>query len=213
MASRNSSQNGRAPQRRRGHERVATLLSAASDCFVAKGYDATTMTEIAAKAEASIGSLYQFFPTKEALAEALLHQHAEALYARMERLLAQTPGWTTEELATRLLRTFADYRRQQPAYVVLVEAAQTLPSMLGRTIRQRMRDYLCQILAIHAPDIAAGDLRPAATVVQQLMKSAVALHGEQPVALRQAAQTQLQRALTLYLHDLAGTRESTRTYA
>ncbi|WP_199536149.1 TetR/AcrR family transcriptional regulator [Dyella solisilvae] len=205
MASRISSQGGRPPQRRRGHERVAALLAAASDCFVERGYDATTMTEVAARAGASIGSLYQFFPTKEALAEALMADHAEALYARMERLVEQAPGWDTQELATRLIRTFADYRRQHPSFTTLVEAGGSLPPMLGRTIRQRMRDYLCRILAIHAPGLAAGELRPAAMVVQQLMKAAVALQNEQPAALRQSAQTQLRRTLELYLKDLAQT--------
>ena len=203
MPSHNSSQAGRSPQRRRGHERVAALLAAASACFVEKGYDATTMTEIAARAEASIGSLYQFFPTKESVAEALMNDHAEALYARMERLLAQTPGWNADELAARLIRTFADYRRQHPSFVALVEAGGSLPPMLGRTIRQRMRDYLCQILAIHAPGLAAGDLRPAAMVVQQLMKAAVALQNEHPASLRQAAQNQLRSALALYLEKLS----------
>lgn len=206
MSSQNSSQGGRAPSRRRGHERVATLLSAASDCFVEKGFDASTMTEIAARAGASIGSLYQFFPTKEALAEALITSHANGLNEHMEQLVAQTAGWTTEELAARLLRTFADYRKQHPSFVALVEVAGSLPSMLGRTIRQRMRDYLSQILAIHAPGIPAGELRPAAMVVQQLMKAAVALDGEQPVALRKAAQNQLQQALSLYLKELASHR-------
>lgn len=203
MASQKTSQSGRAPTRRRGHERVAALLAAASECFVEKGFDATTMTEIAARAEASIGSLYQFFPTKEAVAEALITGHANGLNEHMERLVAQTPEWNTEELAARLIRTFADYRRQHPSFVALVELAGMLPSMLGRTIRQRMRDYLSQILAIHAPGIAAGELRPAAMVVQQLMKAAVALENEQPATLRKAAQTQLQQALTLYLRALA----------
>lgn len=206
MPSQKTSQGGRAPSRRRGHERVATLLSAASACFVEKGFDATTMTEIAARAEASIGSLYQFFPTKEALAEALLGEHANGLSERMERLVAQTPDWTTEELAARLVRTFVDYRKQHPAMVALTEAAGSLPSMLGRTIRQRMRDYLSQILAIHAPHIPAGELRPAAMVVQQMMKAAVALESEQPATLRKAAQIQLQQALALYLGELAARR-------
>ncbi|PMQ05737.1 HTH-type transcriptional repressor Bm3R1 [Dyella sp. AD56] len=203
MSSQKTSQGGRAPSRRRGHERVATLLAAASACFVEKGFDAATMTEIAARAEASIGSLYQFFPTKEALAEALLSEHANGLNERMERLVAQTPDWTTEELAARLIRTFVDYRKQHPAMVTLTEVAGALPSMLGRTIRQRMRDYLSQILAIHAPRIPAGELRPAAMVVQQMMKAAVALESEQPATLRKAAQNQLQQALALYLTELA----------
>jgi AcrR family transcriptional regulator len=203
MSSQNTSQGARAPSRRRGHERVAALLSAASDCFVEKGFDATTMTEIAARAQASIGSLYQFFPTKEAVAEALITQHANGLNERMESLVAQTPHWSTEELAGRLIRTFADYRKQHPAFATLVEAAGSLPTMLGRTIRQRMRDYLSQIVAIHAPGIAAGELRPAAMVVQQFMKAAVALESEQPASLRKAAQNQLQQALSLYLRELA----------
>ncbi|WP_162207389.1 TetR/AcrR family transcriptional regulator [Dyella japonica] len=182
---------------------MAALLSAASDCFVEKGFDATTMTEIAARAQASIGSLYQFFPTKEAVAEALITQHANGLNERMESLVAQTPHWSTEELAARLIRTFADYRKQHPAFATLVEAAGSLPTMLGRTIRQRMRDYLSQIVAIHAPGIAAGELRPAAMVVQQFMKAAVALESEQPASLRKAAQNQLQQALSLYLRELA----------
>jgi AcrR family transcriptional regulator len=123
MASHNSSPAGRSPQRRRGHERVAALLAAASGSFAEKGFDASTMTEIAARAGASIGSLYQFFPTKELLAEALMAEHGEALNARMERLVAQATGWDTDELAARLIRTFADYRRQHPSFVALTEAA------------------------------------------------------------------------------------------
>jgi AcrR family transcriptional regulator len=203
MASHNSSPAGRSPQRRRGHERVAALLAAASGCFAEKGFDASTMTEIAARAGASIGSLYQFFPTKELLAEALMAEHGEALNARMERLVAQATGWDTDELAARLIRTFADYRRRHPSFVALTEAAGSLAPSLSRTIRQRMRDYLCQILAIQAPGLAAGELRPAAMVVQQLMKAAVALQNEQPASLRNAAQAQLRRALANYLKTLA----------
>jgi AcrR family transcriptional regulator len=39
------------------------------------------MPEIAARADANIGSLYRFFPNKDALAEALMNQYAEALRA------------------------------------------------------------------------------------------------------------------------------------
>ena len=78
MPSQKTSPAARTPQRKRGHERVASLLAAAAECFVDKGYDAATMTEIAARAGASIGSLYQFFPTKESLALAMVVEHAQA---------------------------------------------------------------------------------------------------------------------------------------
>ena len=63
------------PKRERGKLRVAALLDAGAALFVEKGYDATTMTEIASRAGAAIGSLYQFFPSKEALAEALVARY------------------------------------------------------------------------------------------------------------------------------------------
>ena len=63
----------------KGRERVAGLMAAAAALFVEKGFDATTMTEIAARAGAAIGTLYLFFPTKEAMAQAILAENAESL--------------------------------------------------------------------------------------------------------------------------------------
>ena len=58
---------------------MSALLAAAAAVFVERGYEGATMTEIAAQAGASIGSLYQFFPTKPLIAEALHVQELDAL--------------------------------------------------------------------------------------------------------------------------------------
>src|SRR5579862_5368586 len=79
----------RAPKRQRGKARVAALLEAAGEVFAEKGYEAATMTEIAARAGAPIGSLYQFFPGKEALAYTLLQQYADLLAADLRELEAR----------------------------------------------------------------------------------------------------------------------------
>ena len=55
----------KAPKRARGVRRVEELLDAGAVLFAEQGYDATTMTQIAQRAGASIGSLYQFFPSKD----------------------------------------------------------------------------------------------------------------------------------------------------
>ena len=52
------------PKRERGKQRVAALIDAGAELFAEKGYEATTMTEIASRAGAAIGSLYQFFPVQ-----------------------------------------------------------------------------------------------------------------------------------------------------
>ena len=54
----------RIPIQERGEQRVTELLEAAAAIFAEVGYEAATMRDIAGRAGASIGSLYQFFPNK-----------------------------------------------------------------------------------------------------------------------------------------------------
>ena len=69
----------RIPIQARGEQRVARLLEAAAAIFAEVGYDAATMRDIAARAGASIGSLYQFFPNKEVVARAMKTQYCQTL--------------------------------------------------------------------------------------------------------------------------------------
>src|SRR6185312_15049458 len=57
------SRRPKTPTQERGERRVTDLLSAAEHLFATNGYDATPMSGIAQLAGASIGSLYQFFPS------------------------------------------------------------------------------------------------------------------------------------------------------
>src|ERR1700722_12315077 len=93
----------KAPKRARGIQRVSDLLDAASVLFAESGYEATTMTQIAQRAEASIGSLYQFFPSKEVLAEALFARYVERVAALLEDLVKRAPGLTPSRLANQLV--------------------------------------------------------------------------------------------------------------
>ena len=55
MSNQAESAAARAPKRERGKQRVAALLAAAASVFAEKGYEAATMTEIAARAAADSG--------------------------------------------------------------------------------------------------------------------------------------------------------------
>src|SRR5579864_7460854 len=79
----------RLPKRQRGKQRVAELLNAAAAIFAENGYEAATMTEIAARAGAPIGSQYQFFPSKEVLADTLVQSYVELLAADLDALEAR----------------------------------------------------------------------------------------------------------------------------
>lgn len=191
----------REPTRKRGHERVAALLNAAASCFVEKGYDAVTLTEIAARAGASIGSLYQFFPTREALVHALLTDYAEALYARLATLAADAKTWDTDKLATQLIGFLVLFRRRHPAFAVLAESA-SLPASYGMAIRKRLRAELRALLQQKSPGMPAATLRAAAVVTQQLMKAALAVNAEPGLPDRKNALIQLEHAMQLYFRSV-----------
>src|ERR1700678_1004418 len=63
----------------RGERRVASLLDAAGGVFARVGYHAATTNAIAAEAKVSPATLYQFFPNKEAIADALVTRYATDL--------------------------------------------------------------------------------------------------------------------------------------
>ncbi len=67
------------------------LLGAAQEVFVAQGYHAAAMDEIAERAGVSKPVLYQHFPGKLELYLALLDEHAEGLVQRVRDALASTP--------------------------------------------------------------------------------------------------------------------------
>src|SRR5450830_814625 len=94
---------GQEPKRAKGHIRVAAILEAGVELFTEKGFDATTMTEIAARSGTAIASLYRFFPTKESVAEALLMNYVEHALASLAELASQARAMTPPELASAVL--------------------------------------------------------------------------------------------------------------
>jgi len=69
------------PQQQRSRDTVAAILAAAAHVFVERGYANTTTNHIAARAGVSIGSLYQYFPSKDAILLALAERHIEHTFA------------------------------------------------------------------------------------------------------------------------------------
>ncbi|MEM6520231.1 MAG: TetR/AcrR family transcriptional regulator, partial [Cyanobacteria bacterium P01_C01_bin.70] len=72
----------RQPQQARSQERVKQILDVAEQLFLEMGYESTTTRAIAARASISVGSLYQFFPDKEAILKALAVQYMQTQYQR-----------------------------------------------------------------------------------------------------------------------------------
>jgi AcrR family transcriptional regulator len=114
--------DARAPQRQRGRLRVAAILEAGAAAFRDKGYEAVTMTEIAARSGTTFGSLYRFFPSKEALANALLAQYAERALDRLAELAESAPTLTPSSLADALADFMMTLQAERSFAMALMEA-------------------------------------------------------------------------------------------
>lgn len=85
----------KAPKQARSEATVEAVVEAAAQVFERHGYAAGTTNRIAERAGVSIGSLYQYFPNKDAILVALVRRHvaegAALLAPQLERLRAGEP--------------------------------------------------------------------------------------------------------------------------
>jgi AcrR family transcriptional regulator len=197
----------RAPKRERGKQRVASLLEAAAAVFVEKGYEAATMTEIAARAGAPIGSLYQFFPGKEALADTLLQHYAGLLAGGLETLEGQAATLTPAALAERLLTLMQRYPKEREVAHVLADVRLD-ESERRAMFRQMLRKHIAAVLRAHAPRLEAARARDMALVVLQLIKAVNTLNREEQLPGRAAAARELGELITQYLEERVGVRDN-----
>lgn len=100
----------RLPQRARGQQRVAAILDAAEQLYAEAGYEPATTNDIAARAATSIGSLYQFFPNKEAILHAVAARYREGMLAVYDQFLTpDTSGLSLADLVERLIMAVVEY--------------------------------------------------------------------------------------------------------
>lgn len=69
----------RRPRQARAQATVEAIIKATAHVLTEEGYDRASTNRIAQAANVSIGSLYQYFPSKEALVAALVDEHLEKM--------------------------------------------------------------------------------------------------------------------------------------
>lgn len=88
----------RQPRRRRKEARPSELVAAALELFVDRGFAATRLDDVAARAGVSKGTLYLYFDSKEALFKAVVEEAMVPTLAAAEQWLAQHRGPAAEML-------------------------------------------------------------------------------------------------------------------
>lgn len=166
----------RTPKRQRGHDRVVVLLEAAARVFARKGYEAATMTEIAAEAQSSIGSLYQFFPTKPLLAEALHIDRLERLKAGLQNLAERSSGLSAADSGEAIFDALGAFIEEFPEFPVLA-TRRDIPKDRKMRSRAELKELIAAVLRRAEPSIS-DDITLMSGIVLELLRIAAAVANE-----------------------------------
>jgi AcrR family transcriptional regulator len=194
------------PQRDVGRQRVAELLQAAAAVFQERGFEAATMAEIAERADAKIGSLYRFFPNKDAVADALTRQYVAALQAEFDAIHAHAADATPEQLADILIDLMVKLHPQARALTALLDSRPkgTEDDRRIRTqLRARTLAGLKTALTICAPNLDDKESEDVAAVVLNNMKTMAAM-ATNDAPTTPGARDQLRLMNRLYLAAILG---------
>ena len=162
----------RAPSQDRGLQRVEQILDAAESLVAELGVEGTSTNAIAERAKTSMGSLYHFFPSKEALIEALARRFAERKREMNAKAVpVDQAHMPLEEVAERVVNGHARFLADSPAFVPIYDAvtqgraAACMNEELVDAIVSDVRDFLAARLpAMREPERNTAALLAVATV-------------------------------------------------
>ena len=93
---------------------VEALIEATARILTKDGYDRASTNRIAEAAGVSIGSLYQYFPSKEALVAGVIDRHTQGVLQVVRNALLKVAMRPIEEAARELVRVMIDAHRVNP---------------------------------------------------------------------------------------------------
>jgi AcrR family transcriptional regulator len=136
------------PRQARSQATVDAILTATAKVLVRDGYDRASTNRVAEAAGVSVGSLYQYFPTKEALVAALIDRHMNQMTALLEANLDDQKD-APLPLATRVLvkLMLAAHAQNPRLHKIFTEQVPRMGRMsrfyeLERKMAERLRVYL-----------------------------------------------------------------------
>jgi AcrR family transcriptional regulator len=194
------------PVQKRSRATVEEILSAAAQVFESHGYAAGTTNRIAERAGVSIGTLYQYFPSKDAIAVALLERHIadtdHRLHQWVGHMVAEQHGLRAalHDYVTGMLETHSGRPRLQ--HILLEETP--LPERVHQAVleaERRAARTVAGLLRLY-PEIRHARLEHAGFLVVQTVESLThrfAAHPDEPFISRTGFAEEVTTMIVAYL--------------
>lgn len=198
----------RVPSQERGRRRVALILDAAEEVFAEVGYEAATNTEIAGRARTSIGSLYQFFPNKEAILDAVADRYLERLRALYdEELSVHAAGMPLPKVLDRVIGSLAKLKAENPAFWTIFYGSGTSEKLASAAedLRSEIVGRMDAIFAVRAPGLEEKHRRLYAEIAHDVVRGLFPLATSGEEEKRERVVAEIKALLLAYLGPVFGT--------
>jgi AcrR family transcriptional regulator len=139
-------------------DRKTTILAAALAVFSEKGVDATTIDDIRQRSQASVGSIYHHFGTKEGIAAALLHQGLDDYWSQLITGARSQPN--AKAMIHGLIKAHLAWISEQPDMArYLFSSRQAIGAAYESDIRERTSERVKELVLLFKPWFQQGVLR------------------------------------------------------
>jgi AcrR family transcriptional regulator len=106
----------------RGARRVDAIVAAASALFAERGFDGTSMNAIAKASGLTIGSIYQYFPSRDAIVDAVAEAYLAAWRAEKDEALKHVQEVSLHEFVFRGVLSLFDFHKKHAGVKTFLDA-------------------------------------------------------------------------------------------
>ncbi|NVJ13598.1 TetR family transcriptional regulator [Myxococcus sp. AM010] len=190
------------PRQGRSKHMVDVILEAAARVFDQHGYEGATTNRVAERAGISVGSVYQYFPNKNALLTALHERHHLQMQAVVDRALAAAHGGTLREVIEGVVTAALAVHRAEPRLQRILHVEYPFferPADVSQSAR-RLFERTRAVLEAHREQVGRDDLDLATHMVLRMVEALV--HSavlDPPVAAEGALEAAITEAVEGYL--------------
>jgi AcrR family transcriptional regulator len=193
------------PRQARARDTVAAILEAAIELFSSQGFADTSTNQVARRAGVSVGSLYQYFPNKDALVVALFERHLQEVEAVIAGSLASfgNPAVPMRTAMREMLEALGALHDRDPRLAQAADphsAGARAGDQLLRKREERFRGYLTEILESR-PDVRPGNRPLMAILLYEIVEtmSRALMHGDARRFPRDLAFAEATEAICRYI--------------
>jgi AcrR family transcriptional regulator len=149
-------------RRRRKAERPGEILDAAFEAFAERGYAATRLEDVAARAGVTKGTIYVYFPTKEKLFEDMVRNHSAGLLSDADSFVAGLEGASGEKLRALLHFLYGrcvEDKRAREILRFMIADGKNFPQLVAEHYRDFVVPLLDMVSALLEEGVANGQFR------------------------------------------------------